>query len=169
MTRDGGQRDDLFRRGDNGGQQPTSLNDLIELRPFTAMEDGKGHDALLSARVPKPMARSLTELAFSRQTPYQTLSDAVRDAIYLGLRLQRLRYSEAFSEAANAEAKALQLAIEVAEDVMIADKVRKVADDLGEVEAAGELDRAVQRLTEYVRLVALDFDSEGGKKACASC
>lgn len=154
MTTDGGQRDDPFRLEDDGGHQTTTIDDLVALRPFTAAEDRKGHDAVLSTRVPKPMARFLDELAFSRLTSYRTMSDAVRDAIYLGLQIQRLRYSDSVSEASDAEAKAMQLAIEIAEDMEIAEKVRRVANDLGRLEDGGELGRAVERLTEYARLVA---------------
>jgi hypothetical protein len=154
MTRDSEQRDDPWRREDDGGQQPTSLDHLVGLRPFTAAEDRKGHDAVLSSRVPKQMARLFQELAFSRATPYATLSDAIRDAIYLGWHIQRLRYPDSLSEACDGEAKALELAIEIAEDITVGETVRRVADDLYQLEACGELDRAVQRLTEYTRLVA---------------
>ncbi len=158
MTKDTGQRGDPWLQGEGGCHQPTTLDDLIAMRPYTKAEDEKGHDVLLSARVPKRIARLMGELAFARSTPYRTLSDSVRDALYLGWQVQRLRYHDSLSEAADAEAKALQLAVEIGEDTAISETVRAVADDLSQLEAGGELDRAVERLTEYVRLVGAFAD-----------
>ena len=154
MSGDTGPRNNPWLREEGSRHEPTSLDDLVRLRPFSRAEDERGHDALISTRVPKRVARLFQELAFSRHTPYRTLSDAIRDAVYLGWHIQHLRYPDSLSEACDSEAKALELAIEIAEDATVRETVRRVADDLHELEACGELDRAVQRLGEYTGLVA---------------
>lgn len=69
-----------------------ALDKLTSQPPFKRSEDKRGHDAPMGTRFPKDVARWLTRVKEAGQ--YQTTSDAIRDAVWLGLQILSLRYEE---------------------------------------------------------------------------
>lgn len=69
-----------------------TLDKLTSQPPFKRSEDRKGHDVPMGSRFPKDVARWITRIKETGQ--YQTSSDAIRDAVWLGLQILSLRYEE---------------------------------------------------------------------------
>jgi len=69
-----------------------TLDKLTSQSPFKRSEDKRGHDVPMGSRFPKDVARWITRIKETGQ--YQTSSDAIRDAVWLGLQILSLRYEE---------------------------------------------------------------------------
>ena len=69
-----------------------TLDKLTSMTPFKRSEDRKGHSVPLGSRFPKEIARWVTKV--KEQGQYQTTSDVIRDAVWLGLQILSLRYEK---------------------------------------------------------------------------
>jgi len=69
-----------------------TFDKLTAQPPFKRSEDKKGHDVPMGVRVPKDVGRWITRV--KEAGPYQTTSDAMRDAVWLGLQILSLRYEK---------------------------------------------------------------------------
>ena len=59
-----------------------TAEDVLKLPTYTESRDDRGHSISLSVRVPNKLARILSEQAASGDTPYKTISDYLRDAVF---------------------------------------------------------------------------------------
>lgn len=72
----------------------SKVSELMSLSPFRLSEDKKGHSIVLGAKAPSWLEREVTKLVESRAAPYEVKSDVIRDAIWLGLQVLKLRYTQ---------------------------------------------------------------------------
>jgi hypothetical protein len=59
-----------------------TAEDILKLPLYTKGSDERGHSVPMATRVPNGLSRIIREQAESPDTPYKTLSDYVRDALF---------------------------------------------------------------------------------------
>lgn len=83
--------DDLQKKLEWG--VPPDIFDYLLSRPiFKTTKDKFGHSITLSARVPEAVYRRIQVFREMRGSPYQVMSDVVRDAIFLGILVLNARF-----------------------------------------------------------------------------
>lgn len=128
---------------------------LTSLPPYKRSEDKRGHDAFLGGRVPKDMARLVTKIKEAGR--YETNSDAVRDAISLGVRILELRYKA--DPDWQVRIQLMDQADRVAWEAKIYEEEEKFAENLGKLYRNGDEAQAIEDLEERLALFSSDKDS----------
>lgn len=124
------------------------IRDLVELEPYKRAEDEKGHGITLGARVPRSMEREVIRLTELPGSPYDIKSDAVRDALYVGLRVLTIRY----------KLPDWQVKVAMARVVSVTDEASRIRESVeGFIEGLGKLsrerggkDKAKEFLNQYI-------------------
>lgn len=127
----------------------TTIEELIALPVFKEASDLKGGGTYTAgARVPVWMERRFQRLVELRGTPYYIMSDAVRDALYLGLHVLNLRYRAEQDWAV--EAQMVKAADSVNEITRIKEQFSTVNKGVTELLAHGEDRKAKEQLVQYI-------------------
>lgn len=126
--------------------QPASLDELLEAPPFT--EAGGGDSITAGTRIPRWLFRRVAKLCETEGIPYEIASDVYRDAIYLGLRIIHMRYKTARDWSIETKMAS------IVSDAGIMRRIRKQVDDLasglGNLIREDEIEKAAEKLEEYV-------------------
>lgn len=79
-----------------GTETGLSVDDPIQVltaeEPYHYTQDKRGHSTFLGGRFPKDFPRGIEKIREKAAGVYETNSDVVRDAIYLGMKILSLRY-----------------------------------------------------------------------------
>lgn len=133
------------------------IRDLVEIEPYRKAEDEKGHGITLGARVPRSMEREVIRLTELPGSPYDIKSDAVRDALYVGLKILTLRYKLPDWQVKVAMARVSSTTDEASR---IRESVEEFVESLGKLsrERDGK-DKAKEFLNQYINHVESLQDS----------
>ena len=135
-----------------------TLNQLTSLPPYKRSEDKRGHDAFLGGRVPKDVARLVTKIKEAGH--YETNSDAVRDAISLGIKILELRYKA--DPDWKPRIQLMDQADRVAWEARIYDEEQKFVENISKLYRNGDEAQAAEDLEE--RLALLSSGKESSKR-----
>jgi len=154
---------DSWQTDDPRAPRELTIQQLINRRPYLASSDKQGHSTALSAKVAKDFARYFSEVAFSRRTPYRNTSDAIRDALYLGMHIIRARYFGDENEAWEAEAEAIETMNRISENATIRERMESFARSIAKLRDEGDVDVALESLATMIRRIS-HFPDEWRRK-----
>ncbi|MHA1813645.1 MAG: hypothetical protein ACTSYX_09475 [Candidatus Thorarchaeota archaeon] len=126
------------------------ISKLTGLPPYKRSEDKRGHDTFLGGRFPKEMARRISKL--KEQGPYQTTSDVVRDAIWLGTHILELRYDQ--DPEWRVSMQLMNMANESAWEANIYEEEDQFARSIDKLCANGDEQRAIELVEERISLIS---------------
>lgn len=134
-----------------------SLEDLINTPPFKEASDEKGNSVTAGTRIPMWLHRRVVKLREIPGTPYELNSDVLRDSVYLGLQILHMRYK--LSPDWDVERKMAAVTDTTGAIRRLKDQVEELTGGLEELFEDGDIDQAVQRLSDYV-LAANELESK---------
>lgn len=140
---------DSWETEDAGLNLNDRLDKLTGQSPYQRSEDKKGHEAFLGARLPKEVTRWVTKL--KELGPYQTNSDVVRDALWLGCQILSLRYK--LDPQWQANLQLMSMASEVTWEARMYEEEEEFCRSLDKFCANGDEARAIEVLGERLRLL----------------
>jgi len=126
-----------------------SIEELVGRPIFKESRDDLG-SATVGARIPQWLSRKVTKLIEMPGSPYELKSDVVRDALYLGMEVLRLRYKYKWS----AESKLSDVVDTVGELDRMEQRFAELISGLDRLVNAGDTTKAVSLLTEYILAVS---------------
>jgi len=126
-----------------------TIEELVGRPVFKESRDDLG-SATVGARIPQWLSRKITKLIEMQGSPYELKSDVVRDALYLGMEVLRLRYKYKWA----AESKLSDVVDTVGELDRLEQRFNELVSGLDKLISAGDTAKAVSLLTEYVLAVA---------------
>jgi len=126
-----------------------TIEELVGRPTFKESRDDLG-SATVGARIPQWLSRKITKLIEMSGSPYELKSDVVRDALYLGMEVLRLRYKYKWA----AESKLSDVVDTVGELDRMEQRFSELVSGLDKLIAAGDTSKAVSLLTEYVLAVS---------------
>jgi len=83
-----------WQTGPGVGNNEMTAEDILKLPLYTKSSDDRGHSVPMGTRVPNQLARIVHEQCASPQTPYKTVSDYVRDALFTFTFVCKLKHLE---------------------------------------------------------------------------
>ena len=126
-----------------------SIEELVGRPAFRESRDDLG-SATVGARIPQWLSRKITKLIEMQSSPYELKSDVVRDALYLGMEILRLRYGYKWA----AESKLTDVVDTVGELDRMEQRFAELISGLDKLINAGDTAKAMSLLTEYVLAVS---------------
>lgn len=126
-----------------------SIEELVGRPPFRESRDDLG-SATVGARIPQWLSRKIMKLIEMQGSPYELKSDVVRDALYIGMQVLRLRYGYKWE----AEAKLTDVVDTVGELDRMEQRFAELISGLDKLVNSGDTAKAVSLLTEYVLAVS---------------
>ena len=126
-----------------------TLDELINEQPFKTASDEHGHSFTAATRIPHWMLRRVEHLRQMKGSPYMLVSDVLRDAVYLGLRIQQVRYGRHTADW-DAEVQMAQVVESTGASRRIRAQIEELEAGLQEMCKDGDYDRAVKHLMEYI-------------------
>ena len=140
-----------------GLEMDSKVSELVDLKPFRASEDKKGHSVTMGAKVPSWFDRGITKLVEDKATPYEVKSDVIRDATWLGLQVLKLRYNQPEWDA-KAELVKLEAALQDEDDDKEQD--RSFLDNLDRLWRKDKA-KTAEMTASYVRAVIASTSKNG--------
>jgi len=137
-----------------------TLQDLISSPPFKEVSDEFGHSATAGSRIPFWLQRRFQKIIEMPGSPYDLMSDVLRDALYLGGRILHMRYS--MSADWDVETKMAAAVDATTASRRIKAQVDELIAGLDEMFRDGDIDKAADSLTDYV-VAAIDLDNNWHK------
>ena len=132
-----------------------TLQKLTSKPLYKRSEDKRGHGTFLGGRFPKDMARWVTRV--KEAGPYETNSDVVRDAVWLGLQVLELRYKA--DPGWQARIQLMDMANRAAWDAKLYDEEDGFVKTLDKLCSNGDEVQALKDLEERLALLSSDEDS----------
>ena len=120
---------------------------LMDRTPYKTSEDKKGHDMTLYARFPKYIGHWMELILEKKGIPYQTRSDLMRDACFLGMIVLHLRYN---TIGWRSDEVIAQIEAEVARRADFSKRVSAFLKDLATINAAHGEEDALKLLQKYI-------------------
>lgn len=134
-----------------------TLQELIEEPPFKEVSDEHGHSATAGTRIPFWLQRRFQKIIEMPGSPYDLMSDVLRDALYRGGRILQMKYS--MSADWDTETKMAAAVGATAASRRIRSQVEELIQGVDEMFRDGDVDKAADSLTDYV-IAATDLDSD---------
>jgi len=146
-----------------GEDETTSIESLIQLAPFQESSDPEG-SVLVSTRIPTWLNRKVIKMIELKGSPYELRSDALRDAIYLGIRILTMRH-KAMGEDWGVRATLSELTNKVHGVDVIEGEVKSFIEGLQKFDDHDEQDKdqAVDYLTKFIHQIA-ELESDWERK-----
>ncbi len=138
-----------------------TLEELIGSPPFKEVSDEHGHSATAGTRIPFWLDRRVKLLKEMHGSPYELVSDVLRDAIFLGMRVLAMRHR--MSPDWEVETKLAQVIDATGASRRIRNQVEELVQGIDEMFRDNDVQRAAENLTDYV-LAAVDLENEWHKK-----
>ena len=133
-----------------------TLEELINSPPFKDASDEHGHSVTAGTRIPQWLYRKVVKLKEFPGSPYELVSDVLRDSVYLGLRIQHLRYSIAADW--DVETKLAAITDAAGASGRIRSRLEELEGSLEELCMEGDESQAAERLKEYI-LASAELES----------
>ena len=137
---------------DPKSEEVITLEDLISRPPFRDTKDKQGHSMTIGARMPEWVERKIRKLIEMRGSPYELVSDVVRDTIYVGLAVLSARYKHIEDWAL--EGSLSKIIDTAGESRRITIGVREMLNELTALVEGGDDDVAGELLAQYLDTVA---------------
>ncbi len=138
-----------------------TLEELIASPPFKEVSDEHGHSATAGTRIPFWLDRRVKLLKEMHGSPYELVSDVLRDAIFLGMRVLAMRHR--MSPDWEVETKLAQVVDATGASRRIRSQVEELIKAIDEMLRDNDMEKASEHLTDYV-LAAVDLENEWHKK-----
>lgn len=134
-----------------------TLEELINLPPFTAVSDEHGHSATAGTRIPFWLQRRFQRFVEMPGSPYGLYSDVLRDALFIGGRLLVLRYSMGADWDVEAKMSAAVEATHASR--RLRQQVEEFISGLDEMVKDEEMEKAAEYFTDYI-IAAGEIDDD---------
>lgn len=134
-----------------------TVEDLINAPPFKEASDEKGDSVTAGTRIPMWLHRRVVKLKEMPGSPYDVNSDVLRDAVYTGLQILHMRYR--LGPDWDVERKMAAVVDSTGAIRRLKEQIEWLAGGLEELYEGGDLEQAVQRLSDYV-LAAQELESK---------
>ena len=138
-----------------------SLEELIASPPFKEVSDEHGHSATAGTRIPFWLDRRIKLLREMNGSPYELISDVLRDAIYLGMHILAMRHR--MSPDWDVETKLARVVDATGASRRIRNQVEELTKAIDEMFRDNDVDRAAEFLADYV-IAAVDLSNVWHKK-----
>lgn len=134
-----------------------TLQDIIDAPIFKDVGDEHGHSITAGTRIPFWMNRRLRKLIEMTNSPYEIMSDVLRDAIYRGVWILVIKY--AMGTDWNVETKMAAAVDAVTTSRRVRSQVESLIAGLDDMARDGDMEKASEHLTDYV-LAAVEIDND---------
>ena len=126
-----------------------TLEELINAPPFKEPSDEKGNSTTVGSRIPSWLHRRITKLIEMRGSPYEIVSDVIRDCVFLGLRIILLRHK--MSADWGVEVKLAAAVDATGASRRVRHQVDELVDGIDELYRDGDTNMAADKLSDYIR------------------
>ncbi len=121
-----------------------TLEELIASPPFKEVSDEHGHSATAGTRIPFWLDRRVKLLKEMHGSPYELVSDVLRDAIFLGMRVLAMRHR--MSPDWEVETKLAQIIDATGASRRIRNQVEELIKAIDEMLRDNDMDKAAEHL-----------------------
>lgn len=134
----------------------TTLGDLIDSPPFREASGDTGESVTAGTRIPTWMYRRINKFKETIGSPYEVVSDVLRDAIYIGLRVLSMRYSTNPDWAV--ESKMASIVDDASKLRRLKSKFSELMEGLESLWEDGDEGIAIEGLTSFIN-AALEYET----------
>lgn len=134
-----------------------TLEELINAPPFREVSDEHGHSATAGSRIPFWLQRRFRKMVEMKGSPYDLISDVLRDALFIGGRVLSIRYS--MSTEWDVETKMAAAVDATTLSRRIRGQVEELVRGLDDMVKDSDTSKAAEHLTDYV-LAAIELDND---------